>query len=78
MLLPISQGDVQQYRVELDWMSERSANVYPLRDQKTKIEIDGLSFYYGDVQALKLIDLTVLKRSATALIGPYRAIRLMI
>ncbi len=35
-----------------------------------KIEVEGLNFYYGDVQALKDISLKIKERQITALIGP--------
>jgi len=37
---------------------------------KTKIEIKGLNFYYGEKQALKSINLSVGEKQVTALIGP--------
>jgi phosphate transport system ATP-binding protein len=36
----------------------------------SKIEIRGLKFYYGDVLALKSVDMTIFDRRVTALIGP--------
>ncbi|WP_438618847.1 phosphate ABC transporter ATP-binding protein PstB [Oryzifoliimicrobium ureilyticus] len=38
--------------------------------QKTKIEIQGLNFYYGETKALKNISLSLPERSVTAFIGP--------
>ncbi|HZC00846.1 MAG TPA: phosphate ABC transporter ATP-binding protein PstB [Gammaproteobacteria bacterium] len=37
---------------------------------KLKAEAKGLSFYYGEVQALKAVDLPVAEHRVTALIGP--------
>jgi phosphate transport system ATP-binding protein len=37
---------------------------------KTKIEVKGLNFYYGESKALKNISLTLPERSVTAFIGP--------
>ena len=37
---------------------------------ETKLEVKGLSFFYGDFQALKEISLDVLTNSITAIIGP--------
>jgi len=39
-------------------------------DQKTRIDIRNLSFYYGDNQALKDISLPLYDRKVTAFIGP--------
>jgi phosphate transport system ATP-binding protein len=38
--------------------------------RKLKAEAKGLSFYYGEVQALKAVDLPVAEHRVTALIGP--------
>ena len=44
--------------------------VAPVGDLKDKITTRDLSFYYGDFQALKNLDLSVYERKVTAFIGP--------
>jgi phosphate transport system ATP-binding protein len=39
-------------------------------DGPTKVEVRGLNFYYGDVQSLHGINMTLADRSITAFIGP--------
>src|SRR5262245_60618870 len=38
--------------------------------QETKMEVEGLSFYYGRARALKGISLTIRSNEVTAFIGP--------
>jgi phosphate transport system ATP-binding protein len=48
---------------------EKVAAVTPL-EEKAKLEVRDLNFYYGDGQALKNISLKLPERSVTAFIGP--------
>lgn len=41
-----------------------------MQDQRPKAEVRNLSFYYGSVQALKNISISVAEKKVTALIGP--------
>ncbi|MEQ7922610.1 phosphate ABC transporter ATP-binding protein PstB [Xanthomonas sp. WHRI 1810A] len=45
-------------------------NNLSLADEKTKIQVRGLEFFYGDNKSLKSIDMNIPEKRITAIIGP--------
>jgi phosphate transport system ATP-binding protein len=45
-------------------------NNLSLADEKTKIQVRGLEFFYGDNRSLKSIDMNIPEKRITAIIGP--------
>lgn len=51
-------------------MSKTSVITLPNEDYNLKAKVNNLSFYYGDFQALKNINMPIIEHKVTALIGP--------
>ena len=45
-------------------------NNLSLADEKTKIQVRGLDFFYNGVRSLKSVDMTIPEKRITAIIGP--------
>jgi phosphate transport system ATP-binding protein len=63
--LKIKEGNSLQKKDDMPQMPERAS-----ASNKMKMSVEGLNFYYGDIAALKNVNMPIREHHITALIGP--------